>query len=146
MKKFILALILSSQLIAQSYYTLDNVRNLNLYFASDTEFLTPEQKESMKKMITEKLEKAGFVFGETDASVLVVNIQAIGVEDSQAIDVQVKLGEDVITRRKDSIETFAYTYLEHRLIEGYDPYEDSLETVNLLLDGFIDAYKDDNEE
>ena len=146
MKNLFLALLLSAQLFAQSYYTLDNVRNLNLYFASDTEFLTPELKESMKKEITNKLEKAGFVFGETDAYVFVVNIQAIGVEESQAIDIQVKLGEEVITKRKDDIETFAYTYLEHRLIEGYDPYEDTLETVQLLIDGFIAAHKDDNEE
>lgn len=146
MKKLFLALALSTQLFAQSYYTLDNVHNLNLYFASDTEFLTPELKKSMKKAITDKLEGAGFVFGETDAYVFVVNIQAIGVEESQAIDIQVKLGEEVITKRKDNIETFAYTYLEHRLIEGYDPYEDTLDTVNLLIDGFIAAHKDDNEE
>ncbi len=146
MKKLLLALLVSAQLFAQSYYTLDNVRNLNLYFASDTDFLTPEQKDNLKSMITQKLTKAGFVFGKTDAYIFVVNVQAIAVEDSQAIDVQVKLGEEVITKRKDDIETFAYTYLEHRLIEGYAPYEDTLETINLLIDGFIDAHKDDNEE
>ncbi len=146
MRKLFFSLLMSLPLLAQSYYTLDNVRDLNLYFASDAAFLTPERKESMKKEITDRLEKAGFVFGKTDAYVFVVNIQAIGVEESQAIDIQVKLGEEVITKRKDDIETFAYTYLEHKLIEGYDPYEDTLETVKLLIDGFIAAHQDDNEE
>lgn len=146
MKKILLTFLLATQLFSQSYYTLDNVRSLNLYFASDAEFLSPEQKDELKKTITKKLEKAGFVFGETDAYVFVVKIESIGIEESQAIDIQVKLGEEVITKRKDNIETFAYTYLEHKLIEGYDPYEDTLETLNMLLDGFIASHKDDNEE
>jgi len=139
-------LLLSTQIFAQSYYTLDNVRSLNLYFASDAEFLSKEQKETLKKRVQQKLEKAGFVFGETDADIFVVNIESIGIEDSQAIDIQVKLGEEVITKRKDDIETFAYTYLEHKLLEGYDPYEDTLETLDVLINGFISAHKDDNEE
>ena len=146
MKKIFLALLLSTQLFSQSYYTLDNVRSLNLYFASEAEFLTKEQKDELKQTITKKLETAGFVFGETDAYVFVVKIESIEIEESQAIDIQVKLGEEVITKRQDDIETFAYTYLEHKLIEGYDPFEDTLEAINMLLDGFIASHKDDNEE
>ena len=146
MKKIFLLLLVSVQLFAQSYYTLDNVHSLNLYFASEAEFINQEQKETLKKRVQQKLEKAGFVFGETDASIFVVRIQSIGIEESQAIDIQVKLGEEVITKRKDNIETFAYTYLEHKLIEGYDPFADTLEALDFLIDGFINAYKDDNEE
>ncbi len=146
MKKLFLLALLSAQLFSQSYFTLDNVRSLNLYFASDAEFLTQEQKETLKKTVRKKLEKAGFVFGETDAYVFVVKIESIGIEESQAIDIQVKLGEEVITKRKDNIETFAYTYLEHKLVEGYDPYEDTREALSSLVDGFINAHKDDNEE
>ncbi len=146
MKKIFLLLLVSLQLFAQSYYTLDNVHSLNLYFASEAEFISKEQKETLKKRVQQKLEKAGFVFGETDASVFVVKIESIAIEESVAINIQVKLGEEVITKRKDDIETFAYTYLESKLIEGYDPYADTLEALELLIDGFISAYQDDNEE
>lgn len=96
-------------------------------------------------MITKKLKKAGFVFGKTDAYIFVVKIDSIEIEGSQAIHLEIGLGEEVTTKRKDKIETFAYTYLASRFIEGYDPYEDTLEYLTLLVDEFIDAHKDDNE-
>lgn len=145
MKKLFLALVLSSSLFSASLYTLDNVHSLNLYFASQAEFLAQDQKATLKSMITKKLEKAGFVFGETDAYIFVVKVDAIEIEGTQAIYLEVGLGEEVITRRKDKIETFAYTYLSNKFIEGYDPYKDTLESLTLLIDEFIDAHKDDNE-
>lgn len=146
MRKFVLAMLLSSGLFAQSYYTLDNVHSLNLYFSNEAEFLAPKQADTIKQTLKKKLEDAGFIFGETDASIFVVKIESIGIEDSVAINVQVKLGEDVVTNRKDKIETFAYTYAEHKLLEGFDPYEDTLEALSVLVDDFIAAHKDDNEE
>ena len=146
MIKFVLAILLSSGLFAQSYYTLDNVHSLNLYFSNEAEFLAPDKADIIKQTLKKKLETAGFVFGETDASILVVKIESIEIEGTPAINVQVKLGEDVITNRKGKIETFAYTYAEHKLFEGFDPYEDTLEALSLLVDDFIEAHKDDNEE
>lgn len=145
MRKLFLALLFSNSLFSASLYTLDNVHSLNLYFASNADYLTQDKKAVLKSMVTEKLEKAGFVFGKTDATILVVKVDAIEIEGSQAIYVEVGLGEEVITKRKDKIETFAYTYLASKFLEGYDPYEDTLESLTLLLDEFIDAYKDDNE-
>lgn len=146
MKKFVLTILLSSGLFAQSYYTLDNVDSLRLYFSNEAEFLAPTQADVIKQTIKKKLENAGFIFGETDAAILVVKIESIEIEGSDAINVEVKLGEDVITNRKDNIETFAYTYAEHQLFEGFDPYEDTLEALSHLVDDFIEAHKDDNEE
>ena len=146
MKKLLFSLLLSGHLFAQSYYTLDNVQNLNLYFASETDFLTQEQEDSIKQSVTQKLEKAGFVFGKTDAYIFVVRVESIEIEGSQAINIQIKLGEEVITKRKDDIETFAYTYLESKLIEGFSPYQDTVETLNGMVDKFVASHKDDNEE
>ena len=145
MKKLFLSLLLSSSLFSASLYTLDNVHSLNLYFASNADFLDKDKKDKLKAMITQKLEKAGFVFGETDAYIYVVKVDAIGIEDSLAIHIEIGLGEEVTTKRKDKIETFAYTYLASKFIEGYDPYEDTFETLDSLVDEFIDAHKDDNE-
>lgn len=145
MKKLLLALLFSSSLFSASLYTLDNVHSLNLYFASKAEFLTQENKAEIKSMITQKLEKAGFVFGETDAYIFVVKVDAIEIEGTQAIHLEVGLGEEVVTKRKDKVETFAYTYLSDKFIEGYDPYKDTLESLTVLIDEFTDAHKDDNE-
>jgi len=142
LKKLVIVLIFSIELFASSIYTLDNIRDLNLYIDNQTDFM---DKKEIKEALSQKLEAAGFVFGETDALILVIKIKSLEIEESMAITVSVGLGEEVITRRKDKIETFAYTYIESKFIEGYDPKEDTEEALNALIDDFIAAYKDDNE-
>jgi len=145
MKKLCLALLFSSSLYAASLYTLDNVHSLNLYFASTANFLNQEKKDVLKNMVTEKLAKAGFTLGETDANILVVKIDALEIKGEQSVHIEVGLGEEVITKRKDKIETFAYTYLDTKFIHVSDPYKETLNTLTLLIDAFIKAHKEDNE-
>ena len=96
-------------------------------------------------MVTEKLTQAGFALGETDGSVFVVKIDSIEVKGTQVVHIEVGLGEEVTTKRKDEIETFAYTYLANKFIKADDPYKETLESLTLLMDEFIKAHKDDNE-
>lgn len=145
MKKFFLALLLSSSLYSASLYTLDNVHSLNLYFASEAGFLSQDKKATLKNMITDKLTKAGFTLGETDAAIFVVKIDAKEVQGTQTIYIEVGLGEEVTTKRKDEIETFAYTYLANKFTKSDDPYKVTLDSLTLLVDEFIKAQKDDNE-
>ena len=140
MKKIFLAILFSAQLFSASIYTLDNIRDLNLYIDNQTVFM---DKKELKKELTKKLEKAGFVFGVTDSLILVVKIQSLEIEDSIAIYISLGLGEEVITKRKDKIETFSYTYMETKLIEGYEPKEDTNEALDTLINDFIAAYEDD---
>ena len=145
MKKLLLALLLSNSLYCASLYTLDNVHSLNLYFASEAGFLTKDKKETIKDMLTDKLTKAGFNLGETDAAIFVVKIDTIDINGTQAIHIEVGLGEEVATKRKDEIETFAYTYLANKFIKSDDPYKASLASLTSLVDEFIKAQKEDNE-
>ena len=146
MKILLLALMLAGSLFSASLYTLDNVRSLSLYFASDADFITPQKKDELKEMITKKLEKAGFVLGETDADVFVVKVNALSIEGSWALHLEIGLGEEVITKREGNIETFSYTYLASKFIEGFEPYKETKEELGNLVDAFIDAHRDDNEE
>jgi len=132
-----------SSLFSASIYTLDNIKDLNLYIDNQTDFM---DKKELKETLIKRLEKAGFVFGETDALILVVKVKSLEIEESMAISIFLGLGEEVVTHRKDKIETFAYTYLETKFIEGYEPNEDTNEALGVLVDNFIAAYKDDNEE
>lgn len=145
MKKLFLAFLLSSSLHCASLYTLDNVHSLNLYFASEAGFLDSEKKAALKNMVTEKLTKAGFVLGETDASILVVKIDAIKIEETQAIHIEVGLGEEVITKRKAKVQTFAYTYLDSKFVKTQDPYTQTFTLLGALMDTFVKAHQDDNE-
>lgn len=145
MKKLLLTLLLSSSLYCASLYTLDNVHSLNLYFASEAGFLTKDKKATIKDILTDKLTKAGFTLGETDAAIFVVKIDAKEINSTQVIHLEVGLGEEVRTKRKDEIETFAYTYLANKFIKSDDPYKATIDALNVLVDEFIKAQKDDNE-
>lgn len=145
MKKLFLALIFANSLHCASLYTLDNVHSLNLYLAAEVNFLNQDKKVLLKNSVTQKLTKAGFLVGETDADVFVVKIDAKEVAESYVVIIEVGLGEEVTTKREDEIETFAYTYLDSKLIETKEPYTQTLETLNVLIDNFIKAHKDDNE-
>ena len=92
MKSLFLALVFAGSLFSASLYTLDNVHSLNLYFSSDANFLTAEKKDELKSMVTQKLEKAGFVFGETDADIFVVKVSALEIEGSLALHLEIGAG------------------------------------------------------
>jgi hypothetical protein len=145
MRKLFVPLFLSSSLFSASLYTLDNVHSLNLYFSNQAKFLNKDQESILKSMVTEKLKKAGFVLGETDTSVFVIKIDATEVKETQVVHMEAGLGEEVITKRKDKIETFAYTYLASKFIKVNDPYKETLESLTLLIDEFIKAHQEDNE-
>ena len=146
MRKIILFLLIYSSLFSASIYTLDNVKNINFYLANKADFLDKEQKTYIKKFVKEKLQKAGFIFGKTDSQTIIIRIDAKEVESTYIINIRFGLAEDVVTMRKDNIETFAYTYLSNTMIESDEPYEDTLEYIQFLLYEFIQAHKEDNEE
>ena len=145
MRKLFLGFFLSTSLYSASLYTLDNVHSLNLYFASEASFLNQDKKSALKNMVTEKLTKAGFTLGETDASIFVVKIDAIQIQETQAIYIEVGLGEEVTTKRKEKVQTFAYTYLENKFIKTQDPYTQTYTLLATLVDAFIKSHKEDNE-
>jgi len=145
MKKIILFLLIYSSLFSQSFYTLDNVKSLSLYMPNKASFMNKEQKDSLKKSVIQKLKKAGFVFGKTDATTFIVKIDSINVDDTEVIHVQIGLAEEVLTFRPGNVHTFAYTYLANDFIESDEPILDTIESVDFLISEFLESYKDDNE-
>jgi hypothetical protein len=83
--------------------------------------------------------------GETDAAIFVVKVDAVETQGTQIVHIEVGLGEEVTTKRKDKIETFAYTYLSSKFLKVNDPYKETLEALTNLVDEFTKAQKDDNE-
>jgi len=144
--KIILSLLLGSSLFSSTIYTLDNVKNLNFYLDSNAGFIGKEEKKDISQFAKDTLKKAGFVFGMTDSIIAVVKINSKEVDSTYVINIQFGLAEDVVTMRKDKIETFAYTYLANTMIESDEPYEDTLEYLQFLLYEFIAVHKEDNEE
>lgn len=145
MIKLLLILCFSTLLFSKSLYTLDNVKNLNFYLANKTDFLSSDDKKKIEQIIKDELIKNGFVFGKTDATLFLVIVNAKEIGDSFAINIEIGLAEEVTTRRAGNIKTLAHTYTTSELIESSKPYEDTVETIKILLARFLEAYKDDNE-
>lgn len=140
-------MILSTSLFsASSFFTLDYVKNLSFYYAGNNDFISKAQAKQLKVDVTKKLKKAGFVFGQTDALIFVVKINALSVEKTYVINIEISLDEDVITNREENVEAFALTYLDQKMIKSEQPYKDSIKTLDAMIDKFIVLHKDDNEE
>jgi hypothetical protein len=145
MKKIILFLLVCSSLFSQSFYTLDNVKSLSLYMPNKATYMDKEQKKNLKDSVIKRLKDAGFVFGKTDATTIMIKIESISVDDTEVIHVQLALGEEVLTSRPGKIHTFALTYLATDFIDSDEPLQDTIESVDFLMSEFLEAYKDDNE-
>lgn len=145
MKKTVLFLLLCSSLFSRSFYTLDNVKSLSLYMPNKVGYMTKEQKKNLKESVIQKLKKAGFVFGKTDATTFMVKIESINVNETEVIYVQIGLGEEVLTSRSGNIHSFAFTYLANDFIQSDEPTQDTIESVDFLISEFLESHKDDNE-
>jgi len=145
MKKFILFLFLASSLFSDTFYTLDNIKNIRMYSTTSTTFLDKQKIAEIEEFAKKRLLEAGFVFDGDDSATFMVKIEAIEIQDTHAIYIEIGVGEEVKTLREGDIYSFAFTYLVNDLIESDDPYTDTLESLDFLISQFIEAYKADNE-
>jgi len=107
-------------------------------------FMSKEEKSKLKESVLERLREAGFVFGKTDSTTIMIKIESIRVNDTEVIHVQLGLGEEVLTHRPGNVHTFALTYLATDFMESDEPIKDTIESVDTLLSEFLEAYKEDN--
>lgn len=145
MKTLIFLFLFSGMLFSDSFYTLDNVKSLNIYLANKTSFLGKEEKKKVEAIVKAKLLQNGFVFDEADPITLMIKISSKEIKDSYVVNVELRLAEEVTTHRKGDIKTYANTYFKSELLETSTPYEDTLEIIEDMLEKFIKAHKDDNE-
>ena len=145
MKKIFLILAICSSLFSASIFTLENANNLKLYFSNQSEFLTYEQVEFIKKRTEDKLKSANIELNKVDPTTFMVQIESLEIDESYAVVVSIALGEEVKTKRKDKIETFAWTYYKTDFIDTDEPYKDTLESVDYLVEEFLESYLDDME-
>ena len=145
MKKILLIIAFCSSLFSASIFTLENVNNLKLYFANNSDFITPKQTVFIKKSTEEKLKVAGIELNKVDASTFMIKVESIEVDESYAVVISIALGEEVITNRKERIESFAWSYYKTDIIDTDEPYTDTLESINYLVDEFVESYLDDME-
>ncbi|MDD2790441.1 MAG: hypothetical protein PHU40_07225 [Sulfurimonas sp.] len=145
MKTFLLFLMISSAAFAALPFTLDNMESLRVRVVNKSDFMSVEQTAKIKEEVSKKLSKAGIAIGAPDSPTLMLKIDAIQVNDHYVVNTSITIGEEVITKRNDAVQTLAFTYNATDFFKTNEPYADTMESVHYLLDDFIEAYKDDKE-
>jgi hypothetical protein len=145
MKKLLFLLALSSFLFASQPFTLENLDNLRIYFVNKAPFLDKELEQRIKDKVTSKLQAQAIHMNSIDASTLILKVEAIKLETNYVINTQLAIAEEVITKRKEDVQTFAFTYHLNDFFDTKEPRIDTLESFEFLLEEFLDLYKEDNE-
>ncbi|MDD5201534.1 MAG: hypothetical protein PHH41_00170 [Sulfurimonas sp.] len=145
MKKFFLLVLLQISLFAAPPFTLDNLQNLRVYLINKSDFIDKTQENALKEAINVKLRAAGITLDAPDSATFMIKIESVKVATTYIVNVGIAVGEEIRTKRKDAVETLAFTYHANDFFETKDAYTDTLESVYFLLDDFIDAYNDDKE-
>jgi hypothetical protein len=135
----------SSALFSDSLYTLDGVKNLNLYLDNKAQCFSKNDKNKLEEFIKKELSSSGFVFGERDSIIFLVMLNSKQLGNTHAINIEIALAEEVEATRVKKLKSFALTYLASQMIESTQPYNDTLEALEMLLIDFIKSHKEDNE-
>jgi len=143
MKKILFTLLFCTSLFAQAPFTTDNLKNLRLHIINKTKFIDKKQELEIKALAMKKLKAVGIVFDKVDSSTFMIKIESLKVDKSYAVNVQVAVAEEVTSKREEKIETLDFTYFSNDLIDTQEPLVETLESINFLIDGFIELYLED---
>ena len=111
---------------------------------NQSDFLTKADENALKSSIFKRLIDAGITMNGPDPRTFFVKIEAMQKEKISTVYIQIGVGEEVITRRKNSIETLAFTYHDSDFIETEIPKQDTNESLQFLMDEFLELYNNDN--
>jgi len=145
--KLLLIFLLTYSLQAAGFWTLTGLQQANIYVSNDLSILKARTVVKIKEKMKTKLEDNGIKTGAQDSATLMVSMVEISDDESYFIYVKLALGEEVQTFREDKSATFALTYAANDFIESDEETIDIdvLESVDFLLDQFIEQYEDDKE-
>jgi preprotein translocase subunit Sec61beta len=145
MRKLLLIFFFSASLFGALPFTLENLTNLRIYMINKSNFIDKQQETQLKEAVAKKLTAAGIVLNATDSSTFMIKIESIQIDETYVVNVGIAVGEEIITKRKDAIQTLAFSYHATDFIKTQEPYAETLESVHYLVDDFIDLYNEDKE-
>ncbi len=147
MKKIMIVMFVVLQsLTAQTPFTLEGITSVNLLFKNPSAIIDKTSEIKIKQKVLETLAKAGIKSPSDRVSTFGIMINGEKKDQTYFIHIKMMVGEEVITRRKGDVPTFALTYFMDDFIESEDPNSDVYESVvEFLLREFIEQYKEENE-
>ena len=148
MIKIVTLLLLSSvYLFSAGFWTLTGLEKANIYLVNQIPFLDPKTVSTTKEKMTAMLHKLGIETDKQDSPTLMITFSEIDDEESHYVYIQLALGEEVQTFRKNKNPTFALTFVDNDFIDvdSAELDKEILNSVDALLYLFTEQFKDDKE-
>ena len=145
MRALLLTFLFLSALRADVMFTLTNIETSHIFVANQSSLLDKNDVIKIKGMMKKSLSSIGLKSEGRDGDTLMMKIESASIKGSHVVHIKLALASDVITSRKEGIETFALTYDSSDMIESdEDVKSDIFESAQFLLSEFVEHYKEDN--
>lgn len=146
-KLFSLILLSSIYLYGAGFWTLSGLEKANIYVKNELSILKPKSVEAIKQKMSAMLKEEGIKTDQQDSPTLMMALKEIESDETYFVYVELALGEEVQTFRKDKSKTFSLTYSSNDFIEVDKEELDNsvLESVDFLLSQFAEQFEDDKE-
>lgn len=133
-------------IVKTSPYSLENLKEFHVKFFDKSKLLTKEQKEQVKQKLTKHLQKFGFNTTPKDYSNFVIKIESVELGKAKALNITLRVIENVIPKRDTKLQSLGITYYKNDLFElEEEPLEAIEESIfSFLVPEFIKQYKEEN--
>ena len=140
-------LLLQFPLMGATPFNLEGLKAVNILILDENDILTPVQEQQLKAALKEKLQKNGIACQKDGVGAIFLKLHAIALEKCTVIHLTLGVGEETKVPRGSEVLSYALTYSLHEMIESHDIYKDVYEnSINYLLDDFIEQLEEDNEQ
>ncbi len=151
MKKlsFVICLLLFLQLTlyAAIPYNLEGFKALNVIVVDKSATISPQLTKRLVYELESKLEKNGIESKKDDVGVLFVKITSTKIGKVTVAHIHLGFGEEAEVKRSYKVKSFALTYSYDDLIESENIEAEVYDSVmNVLIEEFLEQYREDNEE
>ncbi len=143
-KTFLIFISFYSLVFGALPFTVENVDNLRILIINNSDLVSKEQIKNIKIDIEKKLQQKEINLKRVDPSTLAIKIDTIEINKINIANIQFIISEEVITKRLDDINTFAFTYYSNDFFEIEEEI-DIEESIEMLVDQFLELYEEDME-
>ena len=144
MKSLLILLFVISNVFALTPFSLEGLKEVNVKVVEKNNLLTNDFKTKLKEKIKIQLKQVGLKTSTKKYSNFIVKIESINIEESYAVLIKLFIVEDVVLVDDKSNIKMGITFSKSDFIDTSDVLVDVEESVDYLVDEFLEQYKDEN--
>jgi len=140
----VLGILLCTQGFASSPFSLEALKGVNVTFLNKNKRLSEAFIASLQKEVEAKLQQAGIETSTKHFSNLLFKVQTQKVKETTLVHITLSLVENAYLKRSRPVDAIAITYSKDDLFEASEMEIETKESILMLVDEFIDQFKEEN--